>query len=128
VVATLAPSLDGGSGARIPPTNAFLLVLDREARRAILGGAGRAAVVPVTTSDGRTFKVTAPFSVGAPSGTRCAEVLAVDYKSLEVTITGDTLVGRAAGTAQISCGDCIFNQAFSAALTGTLDVKAPFIL
>lgn len=128
VVATLAVADGGvgGFGSGLPATNAFTLTLDADAQQAIVGGKGHGAVVAATTTDGRTFHLD-PFSTGVKSSSACEGASSIDYKSLDVTISGTTLRGQASGSAEISCGDCFFNVLFTADLTGGADVTAPFL-
>jgi hypothetical protein len=123
-VLAVLTAADGGTGSGLPATNGFTLVLDPDASRAIAGGNGFGAVVGVTSTDGRTFRSTAPFAVGDdPSA--CTSVGNVMYQALEVTITGGSLAGTASGIAVVSCGDCSFNVPFSASLSGTADTTPP---
>jgi hypothetical protein len=117
--------LRADGSASLPPTNRFTLVEDQRPLRMIAGGNGRGAVVWVTTSDGRTFRSTGGFAVGADNMDVCSGPSDVRYDSFEVTITDNSLTGTAIGTATISCGDCSFMVPFSAALTGTRDKTAP---
>jgi hypothetical protein len=111
----------------LPDSNTFTIVLDTQARRAIAGGVGSASVVPVTTTDGRTFKTVGKIVTGFPSAGPCVSVLSVTYDSLQLTISGDALEGSGTGSVQISCGDCVETFQFNAALTGSADHKAPFL-
>jgi hypothetical protein len=113
---------DGSSN--LPPTNIFTMVLDVDALRMIAGGNGTAAIVGVTTSDGRTFHSAGTFTVGG-DGTVCSGVTGVQYDSFEVTVAGGSLTGTATGSANISCGDCSFFVPFGATLTGTADATPP---
>jgi hypothetical protein len=125
VVATLAVGDGGfGAGGGLPATNAFTLVLDADAQQAIVGGKGHGGAVAATTTDGRTFHLGA-FSTGVKSGSACEGASTIDYKSLDVTVSGTTLRGQASGSAQISCGDCFFNVQFTADVAGGPDVTAP---
>ena len=120
MIAVLTP--DGSTA--LPPNNRFTLVLDADARLAIVGGNGRGAVVGVTSNDGRTFRSTGPFSVGG-DGDTCSGTEEIRYDSLEVTLAGGSLTGSASGAATVSCGDCLFFVQFGATLTGTTDVTPP---
>jgi hypothetical protein len=115
----------GVTGSGLPATNSFTLVLDADARLAIAGGNGRGAVVAVATDDGRTYRSTAPFTVGAPIADGCSGPEDVTYSGFDVTIAGGSLTGTATGNASISCGDCIFVVAFTAKLSGRADATAP---
>jgi hypothetical protein len=127
VTATLGGA-DGGAMlfSNLPPTSTFTLVLDVAAHRAIVGGAGQAAVVPVTSSDGRTFHV-GKFSVGFPSNS-CSGVTSLDYATLDLTLSGATLRGKATGAGQVSCGDCLFTVPFVADVAGVPDVTPPVLV
>jgi hypothetical protein len=110
----------------LPATNRFTLVLDADARIAIAGGNGRGAVIGVTTDDGRTFRSAGTFSVGDVSGSACGGPADVSYATFELTIDSfGRLTGTAAGSATISCGDCSFQHAFAATLSGTADATPP---
>ena len=109
----------------LPPTNRFTLVQDLSALRMIAGGNGRGAVVGVTTSDGRTFRSTGGFAVGADNADACSGPEDIRYDSFEVTISNGSLTGTATGAATISCGDCAFMVPFSATLTGAPDKTLP---
>lgn len=122
VIAGLSP-VDGGS---VPPqSNSFTLVIDVDAGVAIAGGSGRAAAVGLTSADGRTFRTTGSFSVGAAGAGQCSGAQDVRYDSLEVTVAGNGLTGSATGVADISCGDCSFTAPFTARLAGTPDSTSP---
>jgi hypothetical protein len=128
VVATLTATAGPvAAGGGLPSTGRFTLVLDGDAHRIIAGGGGRAGVMAVTSADGRTFRASTGFSVGVP-GNGCSGLSELRYDTLEVTVTGSSLRGHATGSAQISCGDCIFATMFSADLQGTPDITAPFIV
>src|SRR5262249_33665857 len=81
-------------------------------------------VLDVTSTDGRTFLSTTPFTVGVDPNA-CSGPVSVTYQNLAVTITGGALTGRAGGTALVSCGDCDFNISFTATLTGIADATPP---
>jgi hypothetical protein len=118
---------DGGAKAGLPPTVAFTLVLDADAQRAVVGARGNAAVVAYASNDGRLFKVP-EFSVGLPSGGACAAASMLDFMSLDVTVSGATLSGQAAGSARISCGDCQFTVPVAGPVTGVADATAPLLV
>jgi hypothetical protein len=120
--------LASDGGAQLPPTSSFTLVLEAAEGRIIVGALGASSVVPVTTDDGKTFRTTKAFSVGAGGQDACAGVTSVEYTSLEVTITAAGLQGKGSGNAQVSCGDCVFTVPFSAVLAGGADVTAPFLV
>ena len=63
VVATLTGNL-----GLAPSKNSFTLVLDLDARRAIVGGNGRGTVVNLTSIGGPTFRAAAGFAVGGIGG------------------------------------------------------------
>jgi len=113
------------SGNPPPPSNTFTLVLDVDARQAIAGGNGRASVVGITSSDGRTFRSSDEFSVGDASQSACSGQQDVHYQGFEVTVSGGALTGSATGVADISCGDCSFTVPFAATLTGSADKTRP---
>ena len=121
VVATFAGPVKG-----LPPTNTFTLVLDPDARQVIVGGMGRAVVVPAASADGRTFTVAAPFSVGV-LGSACDGLTMIDYTSLTLTLAGSSFHGKAMGAGQISCGDCQFMEPFVADVTGVPDATPPLL-
>jgi hypothetical protein len=127
VVATLG-AVDAGAipGANLPPTNAFTLVLDADARRVIVGARGSVAVVPVTSADGRTFQIPG-FSVGTPFD-GCEGATMLDYTSLQITVSGSSLHGRGTGIAHVSCGDCTFAVPFVADVAGGVDVTPPLLI
>jgi hypothetical protein len=120
VVAVLGS--DGSTS--LPATNDFTLVLDADARLAIAGGNGQGAVIGVTTADGRTFHSAGTFSVGS-TGSVCTGQEDVRYDEFEVAIDGNSLSGSARGSADISCGDCVFQVPFTATLIGTSDATPP---
>lgn len=115
----------GASGSGLPATNSFTLVLDADARLAIAGGNGRGTVVAVATDDGRTFRSTAPFTVGDPNPSACSGPSEIRYDQFEVTVAAGSLTGTATGAANISCGDCSFLVAFAATLGGVADTTPP---
>jgi hypothetical protein len=113
--------------SEVPPTNSFTLVLDAEARVVIAGGEGTGVVVPVTSTDGRDFHSQGSFTVGGPP-VACPAVTEVRYDSFEIAVRDDgSLGGTAQGAANVSCGDCGFDVAFTAALSGTPDVTPPVL-
>ena len=115
-----------GGASNLPPTNGFTLVIDVDAQVAIVGANGGANAVPFTTTDGRTFVVRTPFTVGDKSPDPCGAEESVRYDGIEVTIAADgSLTGRGSGVANISCGDCSFGVAFNATLTGNADRTLP---
>jgi hypothetical protein len=120
--------LTSDGGALLPPTNSFTLVLEAAESRIIVGALGWSSVVPVTTTDGKTYKTTKPFSVGGGGQSACAGVTSVEYTSLEVTVTEVGLQGKGSGKAHVSCGDCLITVPFSAVLSGGADVTAPFLV
>jgi len=130
VVARLTPQLDGGAGVpfegAFPATNAFTLVIDEDGGWVLGGGEGQAAFAPVTTSDGLTFRATRGFPVGI-AGASCEGLVGVAYDTLDFTVNGSTLTGRATGAAMSSCGDCSFSEGFTAELLGAADVSAPIV-
>jgi hypothetical protein len=128
VTATLTTSNDGGIPVTLPPRNTFTLVLDVEAGHAIVGGKGTGAVVPVTTADGRTFQTAKVFAVGLPSGNGCLSLDAIYYESIEITVDGATLQGKATGNAAVSSGDVMPRGAFTATLVGAADTKPPSLI
>lgn len=121
-------AISGAADAEfVPPqTDRFTLVIDADARRAIAGGNGPAAVIGITSSDEKTFRSTGAFGV-AVRGFSCAGFYVISYDSFEVTVTGDSLVGSASGKAKISlCGDCGARDIpFTATLTGLRDATPP---
>ena len=119
--------LSGDGSTNLPPNNRFTMVLDVDARLAIVGGNGRGAVVGVTSNDGRTFRSAGTFEVGGDASP-CSGTTGVKYDNFEVTIANGSLTGTANGSASISCGDCIFFVPFGATLTGTVDVTPPRLL
>ena len=119
--------LTASKGPPPGPTNAFTLIVDADARLAIAGGKGRGAKVPLTTTDGRTFRASGGFTVGGDAET-CSGVVEMRYDALEVAVTDRALTGTASGTAYISCGDCSIPVAFTAKLTGTTDETPPWLL
>jgi hypothetical protein len=124
IVATLGAAGMGGAGSQLPATSAFTLVLDADAKQAIVGGNGVAKTVPATTTDGLAFHLDA-FSVAVTSDGPCEIGTLIDYDSLDINVWGATVRGRANGSAQISCGDCSFRVPFIADVTGGPDVTAP---
>ena len=116
--------LRGDGSTNLPPTNTFTLVLDTDRQLAIVGGNGRAAVIGVTTTDGRTFHSAGQFIAGG-EGSSCTGTSGVHYDNFEVTVAGGSLTGTASGSAEISCGDCAFFVSFGASLTGTVDATPP---
>jgi hypothetical protein len=125
VTASLGPA-DAGTVTNLPLSNTFTLVLDVAAGQAIVGGAGRAAVVSATSSDGRTFHI-GKFSVGF-SANSCSGVTSLDYATFDLTLNGATLQGTAVGAAQVSCGDCLFSVPFVADVAGVPDVTPPVLV
>ncbi len=118
--------LRSDGSVNLPPTSKFTLVLDVDARVAIVGGNGAGQVVPVTTADGRTFAINAPFTVGDSTPDPCGGDESVHYEHVEVAIASDgSLTGQATGIGFVSCGDCSFSVAFAATLTGAPDTTAP---
>ncbi len=115
------------NGPLPPPTDHFTLVVDADARRVIAGGKGRGASVPLTTTDGRTFRSAGGFSVGR-EGEICSGVQDLQYDTFELTVTDGALTGTARGRASISCGDCVALAPFAATLNGTPDTTAPALL
>lgn len=107
-------------------TSSFTLVLDADARLAIVGANGGGAVVGVTSADGRTFRSAGRFTVPRVNTDSCSSGLDdVTYDNFEVTVAGGSLIGSAGGTALIPCGDCAIPVAFTASLTGSSDVTPP---
>ena len=96
------------NGPPPPPTNGFTLVIDTDARLAIAGGKGQGAAVAVTTSDGRTFRSAAGFTVGGGGST----VNEVRYDTFDVTLTDGLLTGTATGAATISAGEQLLSVQF----------------
>ena len=122
VIAALSPVANGNIP---PPSNTFTLVIDVDAGVAIAGGNGFAAVVALTTSDGRIFQSTGAFKAGDASATMCSGAQEVRYDTLEATVSNGVLTGNAAGVAMVSCGDCSIMIAFTARLSGTMDTTPP---
>jgi hypothetical protein len=115
-------------GATLPPTSAFSLTLDADARLIIAGGGGTSQAVPVTTDDGRTFRGSKLIYVrnvglGCQSG-----ISGFEYDSIEVTLDGAVLRGQADGKASFISGDVSFDLPFSAELEGTADATRPFLV
>ena len=128
VTATLGAP--GPDAAVLPPnvsrTRTFTLVLDADEGRAIVGGNGRAAVVPFTSPDGRAFHIRTGVSVGDAAAT-CGGGTELDFEVLDFTVNGTTLQGTASGQAVVSCGDCQFNVPFTATLAGGADTTPPLL-
>jgi hypothetical protein len=122
VVATLTSM--AGPKEMIPATNRFAIALDAEARRIVAGAAGRASVLPVTTTDGRAFRVTGDLLVGGPD----SRLTGIAYRAIEFTATSTSLRGHASGAVTVSCGDCLFDVPFTAELYGAPDVTEPFFV
>jgi hypothetical protein len=114
---------DGAS--LLSPTNKFTLILDADGRRAIVGGNGRAEVVPLAASGSGRFTSATPFSVGDDKADPCSVPEDVRYDSFDVTVNGGSLTGTAIGAGTVSCGDCAFQVSFAATLTGTTDTTPP---
>jgi hypothetical protein len=113
--------------SEVPPTNTFTLVLDAAARVVIAGGEGNGAVVPVTSADGRSFRSQGSFIVGGPPSV-CPALVDFRYDSFDIAVRDDgSLGGTAQGSADISCGDCGFDVAFTAVLNGTPDATPPVL-
>ena len=110
---------------RTPKTNSFTLVLDVDARRAIVGGNGRGEVVKLDTTDGRTFRAVAGFAVGGPGGS-CDGFTDIEYETLEVTVSDGSLTGTASGTtAVLGYHNDVESSHFTATLVGSPDATAP---
>ncbi len=112
------------NGPPPPPTNGFTLVVDTAARLAIAGGKGQGATVALTTTDGRTFRSAAGFTVGGGGST----VNEVRYDTFDVTLTDGLLTGTATGTATISAGEQLLSVQFMATLAGRADESTPALL
>jgi hypothetical protein len=80
----------------------------------------------VTTSDGRIFHTTKAFTVGMLAS--CSAGTGVQFDPGDLTIDGSSLRASLKGAAEISCGDCSFEEPFTATLVGTDDVTSPFVL
>ena len=119
--------LSGDGSTNLPPNNRFTMVLDIDARRAIVGGNGRGAIIGITSNDGRTFHSAGAFEVGGDASP-CSGTTGLKYDNFEVTLANGSLTGTANGSASISCGDCVFLVPFGATLTGTVDVTPPRLL
>jgi hypothetical protein len=129
IVAALSSPADGGvMGSQLPATNRFTLVLDATEHRIIAGGNGTGTVVPVTTSDGKSFRTTQPFDTATPPLGTCGNSARIHYTTLDFTVVGTTLTGHATGTVDISCGDCTFALAFVAELAGGADRTPPTLV
>lgn len=129
VLAALSSPTDAGvMSSQFPPTNRFTLVLDANGRRLIVGGNGTGSVMPVTTTDGKTFHTSGPFDTSTPPLGTCSSANRITYQTLELTVTGTRFTGHATGAVQISCGDCFFMQAFVATLSGGADETPPTLV
>jgi len=113
------------NGPPPPPTNGFTLVVDTAARLAIAGGKGQGATVALTTTDGRTLRSTAGFTVGGGGGSVSERF---QYDTFEVTLTDGALAGTATGTASLSAGEQVLSAPFTATLAGRADETAPTLL
>jgi hypothetical protein len=127
VVATVTMRSLAGADM-LPVTNRFTLVLDPAAGRAIAGGGGEARAVGMTTDDGRTFHITTMFGVGV-SASRCNGLLRMAYETVDVTLAGRALSGRATGQAFFASPDATpTTMPFEAILDGVPDTTAPFLI
>jgi hypothetical protein len=127
VTAALAPAGPGAS-TQLPKVSTFTLVLDGDANRIIVGAMGTGTVVPVTATGPNKLMTTKPFSVNSAAPGACSGPSSVTFTSLQVTVSGASLSGAASGMATISCGDCAFQQPFTAVVSGMADVAAPFLV
>jgi hypothetical protein len=129
VVAAISSPRDAGiMGPQFPSTNRFTLGLDAPRLRLIVGANGTGSIVPVTTTDGKTFRTSAPFDVSTPPLGTCSSATRLTYETLELTVTGTRLAGHATGAVQISCGDCLFTQAFVGTFSGGADETPPTLV
>jgi hypothetical protein len=80
----------------------FTMTIDPDGKRAIVGGGGKATEIALTTDDGRSFRSSQPFVVGASLAT-CPKVAKVSYTSLAFLMDSPlSLSGTAMGTASIT--------------------------
>ncbi len=129
VVAVVSrPGTGGGVVKGLSPTNRFTLVLDAVAHRMIVGANGTGSIVPTTTTDGKTFRVMTPFDTGMPPLGTCGSATRLTYQTTELTVAGTRLTGHATGQAQISCGDCMFMEAFDATFSAITDETPPTLV
>lgn len=127
LVATLTPKDPRAFAAsQIPASTAFTLVFDPDSHQAIVGGGGRASFVDVTTTDGKTFRISR-FETGVVTGDPCMPVRGVNFDKLEITIAGSTVNGTAEGTVTGTVGDTFAYPAFTAEVTGAVDTTPPFL-
>lgn len=109
----------------LPATQTFTLVLDADARRAIMGAAGLASASPYLSNDNRTFQFGGDLSVNLPPDGPCAPWAV--YSTVTITLEDNgRLTGASTGQACAAGGTAICAEAMMV-VSGEPDVVAPVL-
>jgi hypothetical protein len=119
-------SSTGGGPVSLPATQTFTLVLDADARRAIMGAAGLASAAPYLSNDNRTFQFGGYLPVNLSPDGPCAPWAV--YSSLTITLEDNGgLTGASTGQACVQAGDTANCAEAMMVVSGGPDVVAPVL-
>jgi hypothetical protein len=123
---TLSPRPPGGGyWPDFPPSHLSTLAFDPDAKLVFLGALGQVVAAPATTTDGQTYRTTAPATLPIAFNPSCNRLGSVTYDQLSFTVRNGALEGTATGSAQYITGDQAFLADLTATLSGVFDVTPP---
>jgi hypothetical protein len=115
----------GGYWPDFPTTHESTLVFDPAAKLVFMGARGQVVAAETTTTDGQTYRTTAPLTLPIPFNPSCNRLGSVTYDQLAFTVRNGALEGTATGSAQYVTGDQAFLADLTATLAGVPDITPP---